>query len=464
MEHASSFKSKLRRIPLLLATLWTVLIMVLIIDVAATPDEFGLNGVVIMGLLLFWILGLALGLGVRAVVRWLLSGRARVRIVPIVVGLALCGVLAGVVYASASRADRSSPLARLRWTDETPAWSPNAHEVVFASNRDLGRGGIDHLYLMSSNGTDSRRLTAERRDAREPSFSPDGKEVVFAANVLDAAHDYTERGAIDLISVDGTHRRSLTAGLRGDASRPTWSPNGRWIAFVDTVSTDSGAGSRSDLYVVRRDGTDLHRLAFDIDDWSQPLSWAPDSRQIAVVGGDERIYRIGVDARRPVRVRHDKYGVVTTDVAWSPDGTKIAYVRGRIETNTCFCDADGSYVTDRHLSILDLENHRRARLRSLVDSDLVGDFGVTVTWLRAGRPLLAVFAGDRTALITTGGRKVRTIKTPNGGMLTTGSASATGREILFVDDPDESYRSALFAANARTGRVRPLTQRGRAAG
>ena len=72
MEDASSSrKGKWSWIPLVIAVLWTGLIIVGIMSVAATPDEFGLNGVAIMGLLLVWTLGMALGLGIRAVVRWL---------------------------------------------------------------------------------------------------------------------------------------------------------------------------------------------------------------------------------------------------------------------------------------------------------------------------------------------------------------------------------------------------------
>jgi Tol biopolymer transport system component len=464
MEDASSSRKGTRsRIPLVIAVLWTGLITVAIIGVAATADDFGLNSATVGGLLMLWILGLALGRGIRAAVRWWRSGPARERIVPIVVGFAVCAVFAGVVYAGTSGAGRSRPLARLRWTDETPAWSPNGQEIVFASNRAHPKSGIDHLYLMSPNGSHLRRLTHDRLDAREPNFSPDGRRIVYAANVLDSSNDYTKKGTIDLISTDGTHQRSLTSGLRGDASGPTWSPDGRWIAFVDAVSTDSGAGSRSDLYVVRRDGTGLRRLAIDIDDWSQPLAWAPDSRQIAVVGADERLYRIGVDATKPVRVTSEKWGVVTTDVAWSPDGKRIALVRGRIDVSTCFCDADGSEAVDRYLWILDLGTGRRHRVRSLTDSGSLGDFGVTVTWLHRRTPTLAAFDVPRTVLLTAAGHKLRALKTPNGGMLTPGSASPNGRELLFVDSPDNSYESAIFVGNAVSGRVLPLTQRSRAA-
>jgi Tol biopolymer transport system component len=383
--------------------------------------------------------------------------RHLLRIAQLALGLLGIAIFAGLIYAT-SGADQPSALSGLRWTDETPAWSPNGHEVVFASNRDHPGSGIDHLYLMRPDGTYVRRLTRDRLDAREPSFSPDGRQIVYAARVLDTRNDYTERGLVYLISTNGTHRHWLTPGLPGDASVPAWSPDGRWVAFINTRYADSG-DSRSDLYVVKRDGTDLHRLAINVDNWSEPFAWAPSSRKIAVVGVNERIYRLDVDAANPVRVMGANPDSVTTDVGWSPDGREIVYVRGRMVANTCFCDADGSDIVSRRLWILDLQTGQRHRLRSLVDSGSIGDFGVTMTWLRGRRSsLLAVFAGCRTDLITPEGRTSGTIETSNWGMLNLGSPSPSGQKLLLVDGPENSYRSAIFVAYVRSGRVRPLTQ------
>src|SRR5215831_18423915 len=147
--------------------------------------------------------------------------RVLLRLLQFALGLVGVAIFAGVIYAT-SGAGQSSPLTGLRWTDETPAWSPNGKEIVFASNRPHRGGGIDHLYLMRPDGTHLRRLTHDRLDAREPDFSPDGRQITFAGRVLDANNDYTEHGRVEVISADGAHQRLLAPGLPGDEDVPTW--------------------------------------------------------------------------------------------------------------------------------------------------------------------------------------------------------------------------------------------------
>src|SRR5262249_41889484 len=128
----------------ILAGLWTGLALFGIIAIASTPDDFGLNGVLITFLVICWAVGLAVGAGVRALIRSLrrrrvtaapegnrTAGRARVRLrlAQLALGLVAAGIFAGLVYATSGADRASSPLTGLRWTDETPAWSPNGREV-----------------------------------------------------------------------------------------------------------------------------------------------------------------------------------------------------------------------------------------------------------------------------------------------------------------------------------------------
>jgi Tol biopolymer transport system component len=356
--------------------------------------------------------------------------------------------LVGVLLGCAAR----KPLAGLVWTDETPAWSPDGREIVFGSNRAAPGGGVDHLYTMNADGTEVRRLTRDDVDAREPSFSPDGRRIVYVANRLNRSREYTDAGWIDVISPGRGRPHALTPGLLGDENLPAWSPTGRWIAFIDEVHPNDLLGDRDDLYIVRPNGSALHRLAVDIEGWA--LSWSPDGTAIAISGPDGRLYRVLVSATRPLRLA-DRPGPITTDIAWSPDGSKLAFVRGVILPG-------GSGVTPRYLYVRNLRTRGLYRLREVIDSDSVGDTEVSIVWLRRMHVLLlAVFDGHRTRLLNAHGRGEGTVKTTNWGQLSAGSASPHGRQLLLVDGPSGSYTSAIFAAHIG-GELVQLTQLRRA--
>ena len=358
-----------------------------------------------------------------------------------------------------------------------PSWSPNGRKIVFASNRARPTSGIDQLYVMKADGRGVRQLTHSALAASEPSFSPDGKRIVYTASVLDSSGDQSpgneEPNAIETISAEGTNRRLLTRGLKY-AYRPTWAPDGRWIAFIG--HRNSPGPHDPDLYVVRPDGRGLHRLAINID--TPALAWSPDSKEIAFTAGNgQQLHRVPVSAIRPVRLV-GRLGAklpgssvrfadaVTTDIAWSPDGSKIAGVMG-----TTVVSGGSIDVEYRRLWINDLKNHQMRLLRPIIDTNCLLDSGVTITWLRGRRPRLAVFAGKRTDILSANGRRtLGSLRPPNRGFLAAGSASPGGSRVLFVDSPSDcgaiyfddpaiaAIHSAIYVADLKSRRVRQLTR------
>ncbi len=143
---------------------------------------------------------------------------------------------------------------------------------------------------------------------------------------------------------------------------PSWSPNGRHIAFIFSTGL-SEAGS---LYVVDADGSNLRELTSNITDYlySGPFAWSPDSRRIAFVSGfDEsnEIHVIDADGGNLRQLTHNNVRDVFP--SWSADSRRIAFV-SRLEENGAagdqiyVIDADGSNL--RQLTSHGSENRRAA--------------------------------------------------------------------------------------------------------
>ena len=106
-----------------------------------------------------------------------------------------------------------------------------------------------------------------------PDISPDGRVLLFQSN-------RSGKQAIWLADEKGGNLHLLFDGgtLGTNPATPRWSPDGQWIAFAMRPA-DASDEDESDIYRMRRDGTELQRLTNAWGDDSHP-HWSADGKRI----------------------------------------------------------------------------------------------------------------------------------------------------------------------------------------
>ena len=112
-----------------------------------------------------------------------------------------------------------------------------------------GRSGLPQVYQMSLEGTDVRRLSAGTGEATNPSWSPDGAHIAFAWTRGFEPGNYN----IFIMDVASQGTTQLTAN-EGRNENPSWAPDGAHIAYA------SKRGRQSQIWVMNADGTGKHQL------------------------------------------------------------------------------------------------------------------------------------------------------------------------------------------------------------
>jgi hypothetical protein len=165
------------------------------------------------------------------------------------------------------------------------SWSPASEQLIYSYQPGVRPASNDpsELWVLNSDGTDVRFL-ANNHGECYPVWSPDGRYVAFI-RVDDLALFLSDwRGPGTNVYVADTVTGKITrlsAFEKRSNSYPTWSPNGQFVAFVSSITTDKQDDVDvppppiyTEVWVASVDGSQLYALSSDAN-WSTALTWLP---------------------------------------------------------------------------------------------------------------------------------------------------------------------------------------------
>ncbi len=336
---------------------------------------------------------------------------------------------------------------------EDPRPSPDGKWIVFTKKTwdDEANKTTTNLWLVSIDGKTIRQLTSAQYQAdTSPTWSPDGRTVAFVSNRSGSQQIWT-------IRVDGGEAQQLTRlPLAVDNLR--WSPTGRHVAFSMEVYPDADLEMTEKRDKEKADSS-VKAMKFDrlfIRHWDR---WNEGKRSHIFVlsvkqatGGDELWtadglpidLMKGVDGDCPIKPHGSR-----EEYSWSPDGNEIAY--------TTQLGPDETWATNRNIYLVPVIG-KQARCvtadnKAIDTQPAYSPNGLEIAYLSTKRP---GFESDR--------RRVKVYDRRSGSTRTLteewdrspGSLawSLDGKMLLVT--AQENARQKIFAIDVGSGNVREV--------
>jgi TolB protein len=198
-----------------------------------------------------------------------------------------------------------------------PSVSPDGSKIAFTSwvrgNPGIFVFSVDPVRNLGFYNQRGVSVTAS------PAFTPDGKQIVFVSSVAGCCGIFTA-------NADGSNVHAITTSRSNDAEPKVNPKTGAEIAF------SSGRSGPEQIYKMNIDGTDVERLSDGTGEASNP-SWHPDGQFLAYawtrgyMTGAFNIFVMKVATREYQQLTHGEGK--NENPSWAPDGKHIVFMSDR---------------------------------------------------------------------------------------------------------------------------------------
>jgi dipeptidyl aminopeptidase/acylaminoacyl peptidase len=166
-----------------------------------------------------------------------------------------------------------------------------------------------HLYIFDVASKKTTQITSGDYDDNEPAWSPDGKSLAFTSNRSAPDPDRNYNSDIWVVAADntdkGAHLTQITTNP-GPDRQPTWSPDGKWIAFVTQTDIKDMIYATHHLAIAPSTGGEAKVLTLAFDRSIRRPRFSPDGHYIYFTADDDgthnlcRIAVTGGEITRPI--------------------------------------------------------------------------------------------------------------------------------------------------------------------
>jgi len=203
-----------------------------------------------------------------------------------------------IAYISASE-DTTSAIDNINETPETAHHDdPRVIDrIQYKSRTSFSDNRRTHVWITAIDKPEPRQLTSGNFYDHAITFSPNGDEIAFLSN-HEADPDANNNSDVFAVDLHGEVRQ-ITA-TKGCEYEPTWSPDGKWIAYTATkrdITTIDSVAEDTHVWVVGADGSNRSELSLALDRRTRTPQWSADSRQVLFLAGDRgetTVFRVPV--------------------------------------------------------------------------------------------------------------------------------------------------------------------------